>query len=143
MKFEEVSSYSGLANLVGKELISVEISQDKTYLKFNHKEGSVIWEAEADCCSETWIEHVTLPYIGLDGKVSKVEEVHLGEVIPTRQECDALYGIKIHLDTDNWRGSYVYIEFRNSSNGYYGGSMREVDSHGVIDQEFTLLKEDF
>lgn len=143
MKFEEVSDWGGLKNLVGKELKSIEISQDKTYLKFNHTEGETLWEAEADCCSESWIEHVTLPYIGIEGKVSKIEEIDLGEVMPTKQEVDELYGIKIHLDTDSWCDSSIYIEFRNSSNGYYGGMMREVDSARIVNQEFELIKGDF
>ena len=87
----------------------------------------VILETYGDCCSFTWIESIDAPD-ALKGTVQDVEEIdmpNLGNIDGQRhQGVDQVsyYGLKI---TTN-KGRCV-IDYRNDSNGYYGGSL-EVQS---------------
>lgn len=117
-------------DIIGKIISEVWINQDKTILALKMSNNKIIGlKTEGDCCSESWIEHVDMPYIfsyenPLELKVLSVEETEIGEVIPTRQDRDILYGIKmgmISLKGTYERKEELCIEFRNSSNGYYGG----------------------
>lgn len=110
-----------MKELIGKKINKVYLDSEKQqYISFDTDSGLVSYEAEGDCCSESWFYQIT----GLDalkeGTVSDVEEVDRGEVEDgkSRQEVDQLYSIKIK--TDKGRAD---IEFRNSSNGCYGGSL--------------------
>ena len=105
--------------LVGKKVIASYIHNDKESIKINLEDEFVLLDVYADCCSESWIEHVS----GFDDLKNKVitsyKEVDIGEGAATKQDYDQLYSVNIKFD-----GSYIseaIIEFRNSSNGYYGG----------------------
>ncbi len=130
-----------MEKLIGKEVKSLFMNPEKTRLQFVCKDDEVItFDIESDCCSVGWIEHIT----GVDdirrGKVNQVEDIALGEVIPTRQEVDKLYGVKI-MTGDSW-GEF-YLEFRNSSNGYYGSSIQYIEDIGKICPEMKEVLEDF
>ena len=105
--------------LIGRTIRAVYIDDDdQHYLSFETDAGTVVYVAEGDCCSESWFYHV----LGVDNllgqTVLEVDEIEMGEPADSysRQDEDKLYGIKLRTA----RG-YTDIEFRNSSNGYYGG----------------------
>jgi hypothetical protein len=121
--------------LVGRTIRSVEVNDDETLLRFQCDEGPVTFEVEGDCCSSSWFADL-VGYDALIGRpVVKTREVELveGEKAPrgipttglltasgrSRQEDDKIYGYVIITD----RGRCT-IAFRNSSNGWYGGSIR-------------------
>lgn len=93
-----------------------------------------VYEAEGDCCSTSWVEHITVPP-DIDGAtVLRVSEAGYGvdatdaqraECKTHRKRLDVLRVYQTVLTTD--RGDVV-IEYRNSSNGYYGGSLMEVEA---------------
>jgi len=118
--------------IIGQTLKSVYINQDKTDIIVECENGKFYpFVTDGDCCSETWIEHVTLPW--REEKIEKVEEIDLGDAMPTRQEHDCLYGISI--------GS-LHVEFRNSSNGYYGGYIEMAEPIDKLPEGFAKLEED-
>ena len=95
--------------------------------------------AEGDCCSSSWYEHISGAENLAGTVVFGVEDVDMADVVVDNEdefECLALYGIKI-ITT---RG-YVDIDFRNESNGYYGGYIVKVDD---VDskEDLRVLKED-
>lgn len=107
--------------LEGKTITQIEISADKKAMRFFLADGeSVVARADGDCCSSTWIEHVELPALGLPATVSKVEEIPLPGSVDNHEEyeCLAVYGLKIATDKGD-----IVIDYRNSSNGYYGGNL--------------------
>lgn len=87
--------------------------------------GGFLFEFFAECCSETWVADI----IGVDNLVNKVgqfiREVTTAEGISmpdpcdgrSRQESDEVFGLRFRTS----QGTCEII-FRNSSNGYYGGS---------------------
>ena len=109
--------------LVGKTITAVELSPDRFRLTPRTADGPVILRTEGDCCSCTWIEALDDPE-ALLGTVTAVEDLpmrDLGSVgTPYRPDVDIVsyYGLKVTTE----KGRCV-IDYRNDSNGYYGGSL--------------------
>lgn len=117
--------------LIGKKVVSVDMPVDKLALRFNLEGGESIFAlTDAECCSSTWIESVESPE-NLIGTVVAVEDIAMPEPVYDKAAFDCLefYGCKITTE----KGSCL-IDYRNESNGYYGGSLvwpREHD-HGEV-----------
>jgi hypothetical protein len=115
-------SYRDGSILVGKTMTGLKIAADRQALLFQTTDGDLEVGVDADCCSYTWVEHIELPALGFPALVTAVEELDLPEGKPSEFHKDpdslAFYGCKISTD----RGEIV-IDYRNDSNGYYGGSL--------------------
>ena len=87
---------------------------------FRFRDGRTLtYTAEGDCCSQSWIEHITVPP-DIDGAVvATYSETDIGERSDGRAGLLRLYQTAFQTD----RGE-VIVEYRNSSNGYYGGWLR-------------------
>ena len=121
-------------DIVGKEITSVQVAN---VMREDDQENDAIlvvrtaykfywFICDGDCCSETWISDI-FGFSNLKGKLLRVNELvlHKSEVYNkedgrTRQEEDAVYGYRFTTEL----GTSV-IAFRNSSNGYYGGSLEK------------------
>lgn len=105
--------------LVGKTIIDVLIADDKKALLFKCEDGDHVVRADGDCCSDTWIEHVETPALGFPATVLAVSELDMPEGEErSKYGVTKLYGCKIETD----KGEIV-IDYRNESNGYYGGNL--------------------
>lgn len=111
--------------LEGKVIQALIMDSDKVQIAFITDQGRYNFFCEADCCSESWINHVADIDVLLGHKVNEVESIDMFGLLqvtpePTRQECDQVMFHRLHTD----KGICV-LEFRNSSNGYYGGWLTE------------------
>lgn len=87
------------------------------------------YEAEGDCCSQSWVEHIEAPPdLGQGALVTGVDESSGAEPYGSHhcdRDCEhdvlEVYNTTIHTT----RGDIV-VEYRNDSNGYYGGWLRFV-----------------
>lgn len=123
--------------LIGKTIGAVALSANAYWIRFYTVGGdSYVYECDADCCSESWINHIA----GLDAlighTVAAVEASELPESEPSqRQEWDRVYSYV--LVTESGRCS---IEMRNASNGYYGGSLTftsaNVETPKIVTEDF-------
>lgn len=106
--------------IVGKTITALEIAEDKEALRFVLADGECIVRCDADCCSHTWIEHIELPALGFPAIVIAVDDLDLDRAPDDDGDYTVVkfYGCKVTTD----RGEIV-IDYRNSSNGYYGGSL--------------------
>jgi hypothetical protein len=104
--------------LVGRTITAVYLAEDETAIKFTTDAGEIVAKCRAECCSHTWVEHIDLPALGLPAVVVSAEEVELHAELDTRGGELEFYGFKILTD----RGELL-IDYRNESNGYYGGSL--------------------
>lgn len=114
-----VSESAHMNELIGRTINAIQIDDDEQhFLAFDTDNGRIIYMAEGDCCSESWFYHVLGADNLLGQTVLETESYYLGEPGDgfSRQEEDKLYSIKLRTA----RG-YADVEFRNSSNGYYGG----------------------
>lgn len=125
---------------VGKTINQLMIADDKEALLFKCADGDHVVKVDADCCSHTWIEHIELPALGFPALVVSVEDLDLPGSNDNHPEHDCLqvYGCKITTD----KGEIV-IDYRNASNGYYGGSLRWPDDEyfygGVYGQNLSAM----
>lgn len=125
--------------LVGKILTGIKIAADRQAILFETPGGEIVVDVDADCCSYTWIEHIELPALGFPAVVTAVDNLDMPDGAESKfhSNPDSLqfYGCKISTD----RGEIV-IDYRNDSNGYYGGSLTwPGDSHygGVYGQNLS------
>lgn len=119
-----------------KIILDIKISDDKEFVKFITNEGDIICYTEADCCSDTWVESIELPAGGFPAKILKAEDVNmpdLGEL----PYCDVVsyYGFKIITDKGD-----ILIDYRNDSNGYYGGWL-SWDDQNISTKNWKNIKE--
>jgi len=126
--------------LVGKVLTGIQIADDKQAINFLVDGENIIAKMDADCCSHTWVEHIELPALGFPALVVAVDDLDLpGSVYEDPEhDCLQVYGLKITTD----KGEIV-IDYRNSSNGYYGGQISwPGDYHygGVYGQNDSIMK---
>lgn len=103
--------------LIDKVINDIKIAEDKMAILFITDSGKIIANADADCCSYTWIEHIELA--SFPAKVISVEDLEMPD-LGSLEGCDvvAYYGLKITTDKGN-----IIIDYRNDSNGYYGGNL--------------------
>lgn len=128
--------------LIGKTVTAIELAEDRQAIRFLLADGDpVIARADGDCCSVSWIEHISLPAYGFPAMVKEATDIEmpdLGEQ-PGRDYMQ-YYGFKVVTD----KGDLV-IDYRNESNGYYGGNLSWPDDDyyygGVFGQ--NISKEDW
>ena len=121
--------------IVGRRLTAVEVSEDKSTLTLCYTDGTEShYRAMGDCCSESWIEHITVPAdidgasitgVSQSGYVSgrRATPEEYAKTEAERQYVDSLEVYHSAIQTD--RGE-VIVEYRNDSNGYYGGWLEQV-----------------
>jgi len=108
------SDYDGMG---GKPLASVKLNEDSSEITFAFQDGSSArFGVEGDCCSRSWIEHLTVPDDIAGAELVSVEDARIDRI--EKSEFEYLQVYKTHFKTA--KGDII-LEYRNSSNGYYGG----------------------
>ena len=131
-----------LEELMGRKILGLQADAERVYLKFITDQGNVTYGCYADCCSESWINHINGMSELVGGTVEDVDEVDfyaLLKVEPesTKQDFDQVLFHRVKTEK-----GWCTFEFRNSSNGYYGGWLEEVASVPK-DEEMQNITEDF
>jgi hypothetical protein len=121
--WDENNGLRGLKLLVGLTINKIEVDDDgQSYLRFWTNSGMMTYQADGDCCSESWFADMIGVQALIGGTVAAVAELPLPNYNVDdgrgRQDSDQAYGYQIITD----KGSCDVI-FRNSSNGYYGGDI--------------------
>ena len=133
-------SIRGMKNKIVKDVL---ISKDKTLIVFVCTTGNYAFQTEGDCCSHSWIEHLS----GIRTLKSKKPIERVTDIaMPPAESCNDYDVIKTYgVQFDIAGKGHFTIEYRNSSNGYYGGSI-EFCNGGISDKtmsELTSVKKDF
>ena len=127
--------------LVGRTIKAIVVERGERALAFDTDKGALIWKARGDCCSEAWFSDIENVAALLGGTVVSVVErdaKHDVEDGRSRQDYDEVYGYTITTNL----GTSV-IEFRNSSNGYYGGWCQEVEVDAAHFADCRSITEDW
>jgi hypothetical protein len=106
--------------LIGKTIVGIDLTTDRVAIRFRLASGEqVVATCDAYCCSSTWIEHVSLPERGCPATVIDVSEISMPDLgqMPGRDVVQ-YYGFQVRTDKGD-----LTIDYRNESNGYYGGSL--------------------
>lgn len=109
--------------LIGKVIKEIKIAQDREALLFITEDGEIRAKVDGDCCSCSWIENVDLPVNGFPATVTAAEDILMPDLGNGDAECRQYYGYKLTTDKGD-----IVIDYRNDSNGYYGGSIWFPDS---------------
>lgn len=131
-----------MEELIGKRIIKIFVSQDQSQIVFETNMGQITYDANGDCCSESWFADITGGLALLGATVDEVTEVERENEEAyltdgrTRQQSDVVYGYKFKT-TKGWAD----IWFRNSSNGYYGGWL-EFDNSPIETEEMEEITND-
>lgn len=123
MGYWEDDAFVGLE---GRELISIGVSPGESSLRLAFADGSYRYaETDGDCCSESWWADILGAKAAYGGVVTGVRTLDLPHPDDnrSRQESDVVYGYAL----DTTKGTVTFA-FRNSSNGYYGGSSYAVET---------------
>jgi len=111
----EVSVWEDYKKAVGSVLLRVECNgQDKLSLVTNA--GTLLMVADGDCCSRSWFESFDSDAEG--GTITSFDEYYGKEWDDPDLDC-----VKQYFGTVYTTKGRVTYELRNSSNGYYGGSV--------------------
>ena len=121
-------SYQGLGNMIealsrgkyaalaGEKIASVETTEDGEHLVFTLVDGRTLtYRAVGDCCSFSWIEYLTVPPDIYGSEVTTYKETDVGEF------DDSGETIRVYQTAFRTDKGEIIVEYRNSSNGYYGG----------------------
>lgn len=109
--------------LIGKIIKSIYLADDKTAIRFDLDNGKIIIGiCYSECCSSTWIENIEDPENIINSSVISVDDLPLDDLPLEMENNDGnmieFYGIKITTNK-----GYCVIDYRNESNGHYGGDL--------------------
>lgn len=115
------------ANLIGKVINNIMVAADKNAILFQCLDGDMVAVTYAECCSDTWIEHVELPALGFPATVIDIGVLDLPGSDENHPEHGWLqvYGFKLVTNKGD-----IIIDYRNASNGYYGGDLSFKGEYG-------------
>jgi hypothetical protein len=118
-------SDSAIESLVGRRVLRIGVASDGRYIGFVTFGDRLAFKAVGDCCSRSWIEAVSNAENLIGEVVTKVEDRDMPtpEPQPAKYDCLAVYGHEIHTA----KGTCL-VEYRNDSNGYYGGWLEAVEA---------------
>lgn len=145
-----------MKELIGKTVKQLFVNEDQSFLKFVTGDADMIYYAEGDCCSESWFADILFGGWWRRcklGKVVEVSDIEMPSIVDkmaekdgrTRQEFDQVYGYVVKFEMGS-----LEIIYRNSSNGYYGGSceyIKDTERHWykekLEDAVWTEITEDW
>jgi hypothetical protein len=106
--------------LVGKTVVAVYLADDAQAIRFDTADGrQIVASADGDCCSRTWIENVDSPENVIGSPVTEANDIDMPDRGSPDEYSDLqYYGFKIATA----KGETI-IDYRNESNGYYGGNL--------------------
>lgn len=143
----QLSDYEkrNLIAFTGRKVSGVWTIGDHTNVAFSFDDGSTIYaNPEGDCCSCSWVEHVSGVCESIGEEIISVNTrpelaTHEG-VDDSEYECLALYGITLITAG----GHRIDIDYRNESNGYYGGWLNwDHRENDTPKDEWKRIWEDF
>lgn len=129
--------------LNGSVILTIDISYSHDVIVFETDKGIFAYRTYAECCSDTWINHFTNVKDLYHQEVDHVEKLILDTIDASnsefsgRQDSERIYGIRFHMKS----GRVPELEFRNASNGYYGGDLELTGEWNK--EEMKPLVEDF
>lgn len=123
--------YGQVNPLPGRKVTGVFRDQSNETIWFDTDKGPIVFVTGGDCCSQTWIAHISGVDALLGSTVGKVEDIDMPDADDDMEgrDCVRFYGMQMTTD----KGIFL-VEYRNESNGYYGGSLDLIYPQGRATQ---------
>ena len=127
-----------LKDLIGRKVKKIFLNTE--YLKFETDQGDLVYQATGDCCSSSYFfDFYGVENLLKNGKVLKITTVNLlpSDVVRANEDggCVQVYGYQVTTESEDYGDVTSVFSLRNSSNGYYGGSI------GKVDEEVNVIPE--
>jgi uncharacterized protein (TIGR02996 family) len=133
-----IHRHSPFESLIGRTIKQVRFDSNGDCLMIDTDSGSIRYEVEGDCCSESWFYRFLNPENLINEKLLFVMEGRTDDIDPDdglgRQESESIYGYSLVTAK-----GICEITFRNSSNGYYGGWMAPTQIDTTPNESFQVL----
>lgn len=120
-----------LKDLVGKKVTKIYINQE--YLRFDTDGPTYTYIVTGDCCSHSYLyDFYGVENLLKNGKITEVKrvELHPTDLLASGEdsgESIQVYGYQITTESEYYGPVTSVFSFRNSSNGYYGGSIDKTE----------------
>ena len=122
-----MSKYADIKeDLLGRTIESIAIDKAKDKLTVRAGGLEFNYSVEGDCCSRSWIEHLEGVESVIGQEVTGVEQLDMNENEDSKKHCERCEGsdvLKIYQVLIKTPKGTSTLEFRNDSNGYYGGCL--------------------
>ena len=112
---------------IGRVISKIECRPGGNSFCIHTDKGPINGFVDADCCSNSWVDSIELPCDDINGAII------LSIESPEERDCNRS-GCKNPPEYTDFIRAYqtlirtskgtIAIEYRNSSNGYYGGSLQ-------------------
>lgn len=138
-----------LSDLIGRTVTAIHWSEDRIVLETD--DGPRAYYVDGDCCSHSYFhDFFGVEHLLNNGPVTEVDDVDLADDDPRFSEPVSqddyeeikVYGYRLTTVHPVFGEVSSVLSFRNSSNGYYGGSM-DRDTDTAADGNLTQLTTDF
>jgi hypothetical protein len=112
-------------NMLNRKIASVALTCGGAEVTFTFEDGfERAFSTEGDCCSSSWIEHLEMPNDIVGATLLSVE--HSAPITQDHPEHDDNGEIQVYNTSFKTDRGEIVLEYRNSSNGYYGGYLVDV-----------------
>jgi len=123
--------YNEFKNIIGRKI--KRIFMDENNLVFETDNGKFAYWVDGDCCSHSYFhDFVGVKKLLENGPIRSVEAIHLevgkNEIKDDGDDCIECYGYRFTTENPQFGEQSSVMSFRNSSNGYYGGSLEESET---------------
>jgi len=92
--------------------------------------------SKGDCCSRSWIEHIDGVNYLIGHEIMSVKVMYMPKPAKNHHNCvkewDVVKYYSVKITTDE---GICDIDFRNSSNGYYGGSFEPCSEQSITNMK--------
>lgn len=106
-----------LKELIGKKVLTVFMNNNKDKFSIFFDDNTTArFHVEGDCCSSSWIEHLTYPDDLKEAEILDITE----QTMEAREDPEYEY-LQVYETRFRTTKGDIVLEYRNSSNGYYGG----------------------
>ncbi len=124
-----------LKDLIGRKVTKIYLNQD--YLQFDTDGPTYTYVVSGDCCSISYFyDFYGVENLLKNGKITEIKTVGLNptDLLVKENDCDCIqvYGYQITTESEHYGPVTSVFSFRNSSNGYYGGSIDKCENRTDI-----------
>jgi hypothetical protein len=116
-----------IPHLIGRKLAAIRLDGNKARIVLAFEDGGThAFRVEGDCCSTSWIEHLEMPDNIAGATLLAVEDSDkITSDHPDHDEENGGNSISVYNTRFRTDRGDVVLEYRNSSNGYYGGYLTD------------------
>lgn len=113
--------YDDFSDLIGEIVEAVHTSKGSAVIGFQTKNNYYEYYCDGDCCSTSWLEHLTGLSFLIGQKILSCENIEMPSI--PEKELEGLDWVQNYGYRLVTQKGYFELEMRNESNGCYGGSI--------------------